>query len=110
MADMRLVVAGAGGRMGRTLIKAMAEIKGVAVAGATEAANSPLIGQDSGVLAGIGSNRVPIVSEVKPMTIAADGIIDFTAPAATVAFAALAAEAGLVHVIGTTGLSAGDEA
>src|SRR5215207_3220924 len=110
MTDMRLIVAGAGGRMGRTLIKAIAETEGLALAGATEAANSPLIGQDSGELAGLGLNRVPIVAEVKPMAIAADAIIDFTVPAATIAFAALAAEANIVHVIGTTGLSAEHDA
>jgi len=110
MADMRLIVAGAGGRMGRTLIKAIAETKGLALAGATESAASPLIGEDSGVLAGLGPNRVPVVSEVKPMAIAAEAILDFTVPAATLAFAALAAEAGIAHIIGTTGLSAGDDA
>jgi 4-hydroxy-tetrahydrodipicolinate reductase len=110
MADMRLIVAGAGGRMGRTLIKAIAETDGLALAGAAEAANSPLIGEDSGVLAGLGPNRVLIVSEVKPMAIAAEAILDFTVPAATVAFASLAAEAGIAHIIGTTGLSADDDA
>src|SRR5262245_20159458 len=110
MADMRLIVAGAGGRMGRTLIKAIAETDGLVLAGATEAAGSPLIGEDAGVLAGLGPNRVPLVSEVKPMAIAADVIIDFTVPAATTALAALAAEAGIAHVIGTTGLSSDDEA
>jgi 4-hydroxy-tetrahydrodipicolinate reductase len=110
MADMRLIVAGAGGRMGRTLIKAIAETKGLALAGATESAASPLIGEDSGVLAGLGPNRVPVVREVKPMAIAAEAILDFTVPAATLAFAALAAEAGIAHIIGTTGLSADDDA
>jgi 4-hydroxy-tetrahydrodipicolinate reductase len=110
MADMRLIVAGAGGRMGRTLVKAIAETPGLALAGAAEAAGSPAIGQDSGMLAGLGPNRVPIVAEVEPMAIAADAIVDFTVPAATVALAALAADAGIAHVIGTTGLSADDEA
>jgi len=110
MADMRLIVAGAGGRMGRTLVRAIAETPGLALAGAAEAAGSPLIGEDSGVLAGLAANRVPLVSEVKPLAIAAEAILDFTAPAATVAFAALAAEAGIAHIIGTTGLTADDEA
>src|SRR5262245_9837549 len=110
MADMRLIVAGAGGRMGRTLVKAITESEGLVLAGATETASSPLIGQDSGTLAGLAPNRVPVVAEVKPMAIAADAIIDFTVPAATIAFAALAAEAGIIHVIGTTGLVAEHEA
>ena len=53
MADMRLIVAGAGGRMGRALIRAIAETEGVTLAGALEAPGSDLLGQDAGVLAGI---------------------------------------------------------
>jgi len=44
MAEMRLIVAGAGGRMGRTLVKAIVDIKGFALVGALEDARSPLIG------------------------------------------------------------------
>ena len=58
MSDMRLIVAGAGGRMGRTLVKAIAETKGLVLAGATEGAGSPLLGKDAGELAGIGANGV----------------------------------------------------
>ena len=110
MPDMRLIVAGAGGRMGRTLIRAIAETPGLTLAGATEGEGSPVLGQDSGVLAGLPPNRVNVISEVRPGSLAADGIIDFTVPAATVALAALAAETGLVHIIGTTGMSAADDA
>ena len=110
MTDMRLVVTGAGGRMGRTLVKAIAETSGLALVGATEGTGSPLLGQDSGVLAGLGPNRVPVVGEARDLLMGADAIIDFTVPQATRAFAKLAAESKLVHVIGTTGLSAEDEA
>ena len=110
MADMRLIVAGAGGRMGRTLIKAIAETPGLVLAGATEGEGSPFLGQDSGVLAGLPPNRVNVISEVRPGTLAADAILDFTVPAATVALAALAAETKLAHIIGTTGTSAADDA
>jgi 4-hydroxy-tetrahydrodipicolinate reductase len=110
MTDMRLVVTGAGGRMGRTLVKAIAETRGLALVGATEGTGSPLLGQDSGVLAGLGPNRVPVVGEARDLLMGADAIIDFTVPQATRAFAKLAAESKLVHVIGTTGLSAEDEA
>ena len=110
MSDMRLIVAGAGGRMGRTLIKAIAETPGLVLAGATEGEGSPFLGQDSGVLAGLAPNRVNVISEVRPGTLAADAIIDFTVPAATVKLAALAAETHLVHIIGTTGCSPADDA
>ena len=109
MSDMRLIVAGAGGRMGRTLVKAIAETKGVTLVGAAEPEGSALIGEDSGVLAGLPPNRVPVVSDVRSLLMAADGILDFTVPEATLAFARLAAEAGIVHVIGTPGLSAEDD-
>src|SRR5262249_54038083 len=108
MPDMRLIVVGAGGRVGRTLVKAIAETEGVALAGAVEQ-QATLIGQDSGLLAGISANNIPLVDDVKPLLAKADGILDFTAPAATLKFAALCAEAGKIHVAGTTGLSAEDE-
>ncbi len=110
MSDMRLIVAGAGGRMGRTLVKAISEVKGTRLVGATEPADSPLLGQDSGTLAGLPPNSITIGVDLAPLLAAADGIVDFTMPAATVAIAAQAARAGLVHVIGTTGLSAAEEA
>jgi 4-hydroxy-tetrahydrodipicolinate reductase len=110
MPDIRLIVAGAGGRMGRTLVKAIAETPGLMLAGATEGEGSPLLGQDSGMLAGLPPNRVVVTSEVRPLTLAADAIIDFTVPAATVRLAALAAETHLAHIIGTTGMSAADDA
>ena len=110
MAPMRLVVAGAGGRMGRTLVKAIAEAKDFALAGALEDARSPLIGWDAGVLAGLGENGIKLVGDAGPLLEQADGIVDFTAPVATVAFAALAAKGRKVHIVGTTGLSAADEA
>jgi 4-hydroxy-tetrahydrodipicolinate reductase len=110
MSDMRLIVAGAGGRMGRTLVKAIAQTPSLALAGATENSNSPLIGKDAGDLAGIGRDGIALSADAAPLLEEADGIIDFTVPAATVAFAALAAKAGKVHIIGTTGLSAADDA
>jgi 4-hydroxy-tetrahydrodipicolinate reductase len=110
MSDMRLIVAGAGGRMGRTLVQAIAASPGVALAGAVEVAGDPAIGRDSGELSGHGKNGIPVMAELEPLLAAADGLIDFTVPQATVAFAGLLADKGLVHIIGTTGLSATDEA
>jgi 4-hydroxy-tetrahydrodipicolinate reductase len=110
MSDMRLIVAGAGGRMGRTLVKAIAETQGLTLAGALESAGSPLLGQDSGVLAGLGANGIVLAADAGALMQKADGVIDFTVPQATVALAALTAQAGIVHIIGTTGIAAGDEA
>jgi 4-hydroxy-tetrahydrodipicolinate reductase len=110
MSDMRLIVAGAGGRMGRALTRAIAESKGAVLAGALEAPASELLGKDAGVLAGLPANGVKLSADLWAMAKEADGILDFTVPGATIANVAIAAERGLVHVIGTTGLSASDHA
>ena len=108
--DMRVVIAGAGGRMGRTLISAIAATKGMALAGAVDAPGSAVIGRDAGELAGLGANGIKVTSDAAALLKNADGLIEFTIPAATLAFAELTAAAGLVHVIGTTGHSAEEEA
>jgi 4-hydroxy-tetrahydrodipicolinate reductase len=110
MSDMKLVVVGAGGRMGRTLVRLITETPGVVVHAAIERADSPLIGEDAGALAGIGDIGVRLSSDMLAAVVEADGIVDFTAPAATLGYAELAAQARIVHVIGTTGCSADDEA
>jgi 4-hydroxy-tetrahydrodipicolinate reductase len=109
MADMRLIVAGAGGRMGRTLIEAISDTEGAVLVGALESPGSSAIGRDAGELAGLGVNGILVTHETEPLLAEADGVIDFTVPVATVALAALAAQRGLVHIIGTTGLSAEQE-
>src|SRR4030081_1548890 len=109
MSDMRLIVAGAGGRMGRTLIDAIASMDGAVLAGAVEAAGSAVIGRDAGELAGLGKNGVSVATDLEPLLAQADGLLDFTVPAATIAFAELTARQGLGHVIGTTGLSSEDD-
>jgi 4-hydroxy-tetrahydrodipicolinate reductase len=109
MTDMRLIVVGAAGRMGRTLVRVINETPGVTLAGAIERDGTPEIGRDSGELAGIGPNGIPVVADAVPVFAKADGVLDFTVPAATLGFAELAAQARVVHVIGTTGLSTDDE-
>jgi 4-hydroxy-tetrahydrodipicolinate reductase len=81
----------------------------VTLAGAIERDGTPEIGRDSGELAGIGPNGIPVVADAVPVFAKADGVLDFTVPAATLGFAELAAQARVVHVIGTTGLSTDDE-
>ena len=106
---MRLIVVGAAGRMGRTLIRIVTETPGVVLAAAIERAGAPEVGRDSGELAGTGANGIAVTDEAVAAFAKADGVLDFTIPAATVAFAELAAQARIVHVIGTTGLSPDDD-
>src|ERR1700689_1029758 len=110
MSDMRLIVAGAGGRMGRALTRVIAETQGAVVTGALEAPGSELLGKDAGMLAGLPANGVLLSADLWSMSANADGILDFTVPGATIANVAIAAQRGLVHVIGTTGLSSSDDA
>ena len=108
MADMRLAVMGAGGRMGQALIRAITEAPGAVLAGATEREGSAMLGRDAGLVAGVAEAGVPVTDDPLSVIKDVEGILDFTAPAATVGFAALAAQARIVHVIGTTGLSPSD--
>src|SRR5690348_15855779 len=110
MSDMRLIVAGAGGRIGRTLVRTIEPKSGVVLAGALGASRSPLLGMDSGVLAGLPANGIELSADLWALTANADGIVDFTVPAATIANVSIAAQRGIVHVIGTTGLSESDDA
>jgi 4-hydroxy-tetrahydrodipicolinate reductase len=108
MSEMRLVVAGAAGRMGRMLVQAIHETPGAILAGALEREGSIAIGQDAGLLAGAGTLGVPITADPLAAMAQADGLIDFSSPSATVTYAGFAAQARIVHVIGTTGLSPAD--
>jgi 4-hydroxy-tetrahydrodipicolinate reductase len=105
---MRLVVAGAAGRMGRTVIKAIAETDGVVLAGALDAPGGPAIGKDAGELAGLSRSGVVVSADATPLA-EADGVIDFTIPAASVVLAEHCADRGLAHVIGTTGFTPEEE-
>ena len=52
---------------------------------------SAVIGRDAGELAGLGNNGVAVAADVEPLLDQADGLLDFTIPAATLSFAELAA-------------------
>src|SRR3984893_13899161 len=110
MSEMRLIIAGAGGGMGRALTRVISEPPGAVITGALEAPGSELLGKDSGMLAGLPANGVELSADLWSLSANADGILDFTVPGATIANVAIAAERGLVHIIGTTGLSASDDA
>jgi 4-hydroxy-tetrahydrodipicolinate reductase len=109
MSALRLVVAGAAGRMGRTLIRAIAEAEDCELVGALVAKGRPQLGEDAGTLAGTRTLGVILTDDCKTLLAKADALIDFTTPSTSVALAALAAEARVAHVIGTTGFGEADE-
>jgi 4-hydroxy-tetrahydrodipicolinate reductase len=110
MTRLRIIVAGAGGRMGVANIEAVAAHDGVELVGALDRAGSAALGKDAGVLAGIEALGVAVSDDAARLLERADAIVDFTAPSASVALAKLAAAKGLIHIIGTTGCSEADDA
>jgi 4-hydroxy-tetrahydrodipicolinate reductase len=101
MSETKIIVAGAGGRMGAALIAAARE-EGVFVAGAIERPGHPALGHMAG--------GVAITDALAPLVQRGGVLVDFTAPAATLAHARLWAGAGLPMVIGTTGFSPAEDA
>jgi 4-hydroxy-tetrahydrodipicolinate reductase len=105
---LRVTVAGASGRMGRTLVRALAEAEGMRLAFALERPGHSAVGTDSGALAGLQPNGVPVTDDALAALAASDAVLDFTTPASSVSLSELAAQARIVHVIGTTGFSEND--
>lgn len=109
MSKVRVVIAGAAGRMGRALARAVLDDPACALAGAIEASGHPDLGADCGVLGGHGLSGVAVTADAHAALADADALIDFTRPAVSLALSALAAEKRIAHVIGTTGFSAEEE-
>jgi len=107
---MKIAVMGAAGRMGCALLQAVAENPGTRIAGAIEREGAPEIGSDIGPLAGLDPIGIPVTSDALELFTTVDGVLDFTTPSASIEFAGLAANARIVHVIGTTGFTDADEA
>ena len=103
---IKVVVIGAGGRMGKTIVACVEDTQGVSISGGTEHAGHPSIGSDLGELAGIGKKEISVVESVEEALADCDVAIDFTTPESSIKTldAALRCEKSIV--IGTTGFSA----
>ena len=110
MDRLKIVVTGASGRMGRELIRAVHGREDCVLSGAIEQKGSLALGQDAGLLAGLGKLGVVITDDPLDVFAKSDAVLDFTVPAASVEFAGLAANARIVHVLGTTGLEPAHDA
>ena len=106
--EIGVVVTGVSGRMGQMLVSEIAKHPGMHLAGAVEREGHDWVGEDVGTAMGGAAMGVIVSDDPLECFARAQAVIDFTAPAATVAFAELAAQARAVHVIGTTGLSDDD--
>ena len=109
MAETRIGVIGCGGRMGRMLIADIFATEGCELSGGVARSRSASLGQDLGELAGIGRLGLTAGEDVRQVLRDSDVAIEFTAPEATAAHVALAAELGRPIVIGTTGLTGEQE-
>ncbi|MEL7117301.1 MAG: 4-hydroxy-tetrahydrodipicolinate reductase [Pseudomonadota bacterium] len=106
MADIpNVVVTGVSGRMGQMLVQTVLASSKVRLAGAIEREGHAWVGTDLGEAMGLGGLGVKVMDDPLEAFAKAQAVLDFTAPAATLGFAKLAAQARLVHVIGTTGMT-----
>lgn len=100
-----VVVTGVSGRMGQMLVDKLAQSKVLRLIGAVERQGHDWVGKDLGEAMGGSATGIMVTDDPLEAFAEAQAVIDFTTPAATVAHAAIAAQARTVHVIGTTGLS-----
>jgi 4-hydroxy-tetrahydrodipicolinate reductase len=97
--------------MGRMLTRAVIEMDGVMLSGATVRPGHDWVGLDVGAATGLGREvGLTVSDDPLPLFAGAQAVLDFTTPAAAVEHAALAAQARLVHVIGVTGFDAAQAA
>jgi 4-hydroxy-tetrahydrodipicolinate reductase len=101
---VRVVIVGATGRMGCTLVSCARHLPGIVVAGAVDRRDNPSIGRDVGELAGVGPIGVAVVGELSAALASADVVVDFSDPASTSSNLAACAQAGVAVLVGTTGL------
>jgi len=102
-ADIRIAIAGAGGRMGRQLIQAVSQAKGVVLGAALQRKGSSLVGTDAGELAGVGRLNVKVSDSLDDVVDDFDILIDFTRPEGTLAYLEFCKKYQKGIVIGTTG-------
>lgn len=106
--DVGIAVVGVAGRMGRMLAREVLATPGATLSGATARPGHAWIGKDLGEAMGGPAIGVIVEDDPLPVFARSQAVLDFTSPAATVAHAELAAQARLVHVVGTTGLERTD--
>lgn len=102
---VKVVVAGAGGRMGGRLVSLICESAVLQLVGAIERTGHPSVGKDAGDVAGCGRLGIPVTDNLTVLADRAEVLIDFTSPEGTLHNLRVMAGCGKAMVIGTTGLS-----
>lgn len=101
MVNLKVVVAGAGGRMGQMLIDAVRSSDDCVLHGALDVSGAPAVGHQAGANTG-----VIVSSDAAAALAGADVLIDFTRPEGTLHHLELCRRMGVNAVIGTTGFDA----
>jgi 4-hydroxy-tetrahydrodipicolinate reductase len=101
---LNIVVAGATGRIGQALIRAIAADDSLQLVGAVERHDHPDLAKDVGLLAAGRILGVNLENDIRNVVLGAKAIIDFTAPEASLWHAEIAARYETPLVVGTTGL------
>ncbi len=105
-----IAVVGASGRMGRAVLRCLADTEGMRVTGAVTESSDPALGRDAGEASGLPKIGAALTDDPRAGLRKAQVAVDFTLPSATGANVAAAAAQGVAMVIGTTGLGPGQTA
>jgi 4-hydroxy-tetrahydrodipicolinate reductase len=100
---VEIIVCGAAGRMGSTIVRLGQQSPNIKLVGAVEFSGSPAIGKDAGEIAGVGNLGIAISDQIKPLLKDDAVIIDFTQPKASLGFLRAAVERSVPMVLCTTG-------
>jgi 4-hydroxy-tetrahydrodipicolinate reductase len=103
MDRIRIVVDGAGGRMGRMIVAGVTRQPDMVLVGAVDAPGTPFVGQDAGTLAGVGALGVAVTDALESVIAQGDVVIEFTSPEATLANLRTVVRHHKRMVIATTG-------
>jgi 4-hydroxy-tetrahydrodipicolinate reductase len=103
--DVRTVITGVTGRMGQMLVKLVRDTEGFTLTGGTEKPGHASLGLDVGLACHLGPLEVPVVASLDEALSAADAVIDFTTPEASIGHAKACAQRGVGLVVGSTGFS-----
>lgn len=107
---IKVLVCGAAGKMGQSVIRAVSAEAGLKLVGAVDRAGNPSIGTDIGTICGINETGIKLSGDLKDCIskVSPDVLVDFTMPEIVFVNAELALKAGVRVVIGTTGMSKDD--
>src|SRR4051794_10442312 len=104
--NLKIIVCGVGGRMGGAVVRMIAQLSDVEFVGAIDRTGSARLGKDAGEIAATRRTGIAVTDRIEPYLTPTAVIIDFTTPAASLAYLRAAAKKTTPMVIATTGFDA----